>query len=49
VFAVIPEFGLRLHQSPTGHDVRYLAEHLAAPAVQGVRMADAASGHPERS
>ncbi|MDZ7749720.1 MAG: mechanosensitive ion channel family protein [Halofilum sp. (in: g-proteobacteria)] len=30
VFAVIPEFGLRLHQGPTGHDVRWLGESLAA-------------------
>jgi miniconductance mechanosensitive channel len=29
VFAVIPEFGLRLYQSPTGHDVRQLGECLA--------------------
>lgn len=30
VFAVISEFGLRLHQSPTGHDIRQLGENLAA-------------------
>ncbi len=29
VFAVISEFGLRLHQSPTGHDIRQLGESLA--------------------
>jgi len=29
VFAVIPEFGLRVHQSPTGHDIRRLGESLA--------------------
>lgn len=28
VFAVIPEFGLRLHQSPTGHDIRELGKSL---------------------
>jgi miniconductance mechanosensitive channel len=26
VFAVIPEFGLRIHEAPTGHDVRSLVE-----------------------
>ncbi|HEY9031277.1 MAG TPA: mechanosensitive ion channel family protein [Kangiella sp.] len=25
IFAVLPEFGLRVHQTPTGHDVRSLA------------------------
>jgi len=25
IFAVLPEFGLRVHQSPTGYDVRSLA------------------------
>jgi len=25
IFAVLPEFGLRAHESPTGHDVRTLA------------------------
>jgi miniconductance mechanosensitive channel len=25
VFAILPEFGLRAHESPTGHDVRTLA------------------------
>ncbi len=25
VFAVLPEFGLRAHEAPTGHDVRSLA------------------------
>jgi len=29
VFAVIPEFGLRLHQAPTGNDVRQVGESLA--------------------
>lgn len=35
VLAVIPEFGLRLHQSPTGHDVRELGERLAATLRAG--------------
>jgi miniconductance mechanosensitive channel len=26
VFAVLPEFGLRIHEAPTGHDVRSLVE-----------------------
>ena len=26
VFAVLPEFGLRIHEAPTGHDVRSLAQ-----------------------
>lgn len=26
LFAILPEFGLRAHESPTGHDVRALAE-----------------------
>ncbi|MFW5969944.1 MAG: mechanosensitive ion channel family protein [Halofilum sp. (in: g-proteobacteria)] len=29
VFAVIPEFGLRMHQAPTGNDVRQLGAALA--------------------
>jgi len=35
VFAVIPQSGLRLHQSPTGHDVRRLGERLAAAGRAG--------------
>jgi len=30
IFAVIPEFGLRLHQAPSGHDVRRAGELLVA-------------------
>lgn len=30
IFAVIPEFGLRLHQSPSGYDVQKLGELLGA-------------------
>jgi hypothetical protein len=35
VYAVINEFDLRIHQSPSGRDVRRLGETLAdtAPAV----------------
>ncbi|WP_070987756.1 mechanosensitive ion channel family protein [Halofilum ochraceum] len=33
VFAVISEFGLRLHQSPTGHDIRQLGESLAGTSA----------------
>lgn len=33
VFAVVSEFGLRLHQSPTGHDIRQLGESLAGTRV----------------
>lgn len=29
IFAVIPEFGLRLHQTPSGHDLKELGERLA--------------------
>ncbi|PSJ43714.1 miniconductance mechanosensitive channel [Zobellella endophytica] len=29
VFAVLPEFGLRVHQTPTGYDMRALGEGLA--------------------
>ncbi len=28
IFAVLPEFGLRLHQTPTGHDMRRMVEKL---------------------
>ena len=30
IYAIIPEFGLRLHQAPSGHDVRNLATALNA-------------------
>jgi len=30
IYAIIPEFGLRLHQAPSGHDVRQAAERFAA-------------------
>lgn len=32
VLAVIPEFGLRLHQNPTGHDIRQIGARAASPA-----------------
>lgn len=44
VFAVIPEFDLRLHQAPTGHDIRDLAGHLATGG--GDRSPARASGEP---
>ncbi|RKS85211.1 miniconductance mechanosensitive channel [Orbus hercynius] len=28
IFAIIPEFGLRVHQTPTGNDVRALGEYI---------------------
>lgn len=34
IYAIIPEFGLRLHQAPSGHDVRQVAERFAAGGVQ---------------
>lgn len=38
VFAVLPEFGLRAHQAPTGYDMRTLAQGLA-DAAPGYREA----------
>lgn len=32
IFAVLPEFGLRAHQAPTGYDMRSLAHSVAAAA-----------------
>ncbi|HKL51041.1 MAG TPA: mechanosensitive ion channel family protein [Wenzhouxiangellaceae bacterium] len=32
IYAIIPEFGLRLHQAPSGHDVRQAAERFAGSA-----------------
>jgi len=32
IFAVVPEFGLRLHQSPSGHDVASIARNLSEVA-----------------
>jgi len=29
IYAIIPEFGLRLHQAPSGHDIRQAVEGLA--------------------
>jgi len=29
IYAIVPEFGLRLHQSPGGHDIRDLARSMA--------------------
>src|SRR5690606_24119706 len=36
ILAVIPEFGLRLHQDPTGHDMRCMVEgtHSTRPAQE---------------
>lgn len=34
IIAVVPEFGLRLHQSPTGYDFRQLGSMLPAGGVQ---------------
>lgn len=30
IYAIIPEFGLRLHQAPSGHDLQQAAERFAA-------------------
>ncbi|MEH0875449.1 mechanosensitive ion channel [Pectobacterium cacticida] len=30
IFAVLPEFDLRIHQTPTGHDMRVMAQQMAA-------------------
>lgn len=32
VFAVAPEFGLRIHQSPTGYDIQQIGEAINLPA-----------------
>jgi len=28
--AILPEFGIRAHESPTGHDIRWIGSQLAA-------------------
>jgi len=33
IYAIVPEFGLRLHQAPSGHDVRRAAAQLGSGAV----------------
>jgi miniconductance mechanosensitive channel len=35
ILAVLPEFGLRVHQTPTGYDMRTLAETLALNTSHG--------------
>lgn len=32
IFAVVPEFGLRLHQSPSGHDIASISRHFSMVA-----------------
>jgi len=34
IYAIVPEFGLRLHQAPSGHDVQRAAERLVNRAGQ---------------
>ncbi|HWK55311.1 MAG TPA: mechanosensitive ion channel family protein, partial [Hyphomicrobiales bacterium] len=36
LLAIVPEFGLRLFQSPSGHDVREAMRWLAQPAAEEV-------------
>ncbi|WP_174868818.1 mechanosensitive ion channel family protein [Pectobacterium polaris] len=31
IFAILPEFDLRVHQIPTGHDMRVMAQQMTAP------------------
>ncbi|MEI7341048.1 mechanosensitive ion channel domain-containing protein [Pectobacterium brasiliense] len=31
IFAILPEFDLRIHQIPTGHDMRVMAQKMTAP------------------
>ncbi|MFW5409662.1 mechanosensitive ion channel family protein [Pectobacterium brasiliense] len=31
IFAILPEFDLRIHQIPTGHDMRVMAQQMTAP------------------
>ncbi|GKW31950.1 hypothetical protein PEC730217_07300 [Pectobacterium carotovorum subsp. carotovorum] len=31
IFAILPEFDLRVHQIPTGHDMRIMAQQMTAP------------------
>lgn len=44
VFAVIPEFGLRLYQAPSGTDVRALAAHLEHKDPSDIKSFKANSG-----
>lgn len=44
VFAVIPEFGLRLYQAPSGTDVRALAVHLERKGPPDITPFEASSG-----
>ncbi|MEI7351798.1 miniconductance mechanosensitive channel, partial [Pectobacterium parmentieri] len=31
IFAILPEFDLRVHQTPTGHDMRMMAQQMTTP------------------
>lgn len=44
VFAVIPEFGLRLYQAPSGTDVRSLAMHLDHSGTAAPMSSESGSG-----
>ncbi|ART80725.1 mechanosensitive ion channel family protein [Oceanisphaera avium] len=39
IFAVLPEFGLRAHQAPTGYDMRAFAHSLTEPLTQSENIA----------
>ena len=38
IFAVLPEFGLRIYQNPTGHDMRRLAGNNGTQAISADRL-----------
>ena len=40
IFAILPEFGLRAHESPTGHDIRALKTPLQSSAAENTNLAE---------
>ena len=46
IFAVLPEFGLRVYQNPTGHDVREVLRAVGAKTVATLEEAAQAAALP---
>lgn len=46
IFAVLPEFGLRVYQQPTGHDVREVLRAVGAKTVAAIENAAQTAGLP---
>ena len=44
VFAILPEFGLRIHQTPNGYDMRMMVAHGAETRHRIAEPPEAANG-----